>query len=315
MKGQYDEYKKGPLNDSPPDLLASLDRFSGELNGSFTATADGSHVRISVNRPASTKALIAKLGPMAAQMVAANPVGGPNPNPPPPPPPELKDIRTLAVNWVRDNNAFGPNAGMVNTVEKQLDQAVGFDKVGFVARYGSREMKSGKPTLLVGWNGDVFPLELTPEQGKQLGIQDNELGMAGISAGNGSDLGPGPQLGELSGLKIDGADGLDSDAPVKGTVGFHRLRPDAADEYYALRLTVLGPKTRITLYKRLGLNPFPKGDGAATLDFPALKADKAGLSGPVPALVEVLAYMDADQQGAPFVVSNAAVVLLAPAGK
>ncbi len=216
------------------------------------------------------------------------------------------------MDWVRDNNAFGPNGKLVDTVEKQMDQAVGFDKVGFVARYGAREMKSGKPTLLVGWNGDVFPLELTPEQGKQLDIKDNELGMTGIDAGSESDLGPGPQLARLSGMKIDHADALESAAPVKGTVAFHRLRPDAADESYAIRMTVLGPKAKVTLYQRLVGKPLPKGDGTLTLDFPAPQADKAGLTGPLPVLVEVAADVDAEQQGAPFVVSNAAATLIVP---
>ena len=313
LQDQYEDLAKG-LN-PPPDVRPLFDRFSGELNKSFTATADGSHVRIAMKRPGSTKDLLTKLGSLAPPMVGANPPPPPPPPPPdtpPAPPRELKDIRKLGVDWVRDNNAFGPKAGIVRTVEMQFDEAVGFDKVGFVARYGDREMKSKKPMLLVGWNGDVFPLELTPEQGKQLGIQINELGVTGIPAGD--DLGPGPERGELSDLKLDHADALDVAAPMKGTVKFHRLHPDAADEYYSLRLTVLAAKTRTTLYQPLDRNPLPKGDGTLTLDFAPLKAD-AGLSGPVPALVEVLAYSDIERQGPAFVVSNAAAELIVPAGK
>ena len=80
-------------------------------------------------------------------------------------------MRKVGLDWVREHNASGPGAKMLGIVEKQLDEAVGPLDAGFVAHYGAKELKSGKPTLLVGWNGDVFPLELTAEQGKQLNIR------------------------------------------------------------------------------------------------------------------------------------------------
>ena len=220
----------------------------------------------------------------------------------------MKDIRELGVAWVRDNNALGPNHKIVEDASKRLNDQVQFDQ-GFVATLGAKLVKSQKPTMLVGWNNEIFPLELTPEQGKQANIKDAVMGVAAVPTGN--DVGPGPPIGRLSALKLDHADALDGAARMTGTVQFHRSRPDAAEEYYSVRLMILGPKTRTTVYQHLKA-PLPKGDGLLALDFPPLNEDKAGLGGPTPVLVEVIAYFDAERQGPPLVVSNAVAGLVVP---
>jgi hypothetical protein len=302
LKQHYDDVKGGLLNGAPPDAPDLIDRFSSQLQKGFTAKAEGPHVRLSANRPAATKEAIAKLAPSAAQMFDAKPIPEPQPNP-------LRDIHDLGVEWVRGNNAFGPNHEIVDDTAKKLDDQVEAGQ-GFVATFGATLVKSRKPTMLVGWNGDVFPLELTAEQGKQAKVQDAEMAVQAVPAGD--DLGPTEAVGRLSALKIDHADALDGAAKMTGRVQFHRLRPDDANEYYSLRLMILGPKTRSTVYQHFR-TALPKGDGPLSLDFPSLGDNKLGVTTPVPVLVEVIAYLDPARQFKPIVVSNAVAELIVPA--
>ncbi|HVS37607.1 MAG TPA: hypothetical protein VMS17_18740 [Gemmataceae bacterium] len=313
LQSQYPKIRTAILNGAPPDVPPLVDQFCGDLNKSFAATANGSHVVISINQPAVTKDLVAKLGPMLRELTTGPAGNPPAPNPPPNLAPEVKDVREVGVQWVRDNNAFGPNDKIVDLASMRLNQQVGGDDGGFVAMFGARLMKSKTPTMLVGWNGEALPLTMTAEQAKLAGLADAVMTTRTLRAAD--DVGPEAPVGRLSDLKIEHAEALDGAAPLTGTVAFHRLRPDDADQVFSLRMVIPAGNSQITLYQHLRTR-LPKEDGTLTLDFPPADARSMGLlNGPTPVLVEVVAYLGAERQGKPLVASNPTAVLVAAAPK
>ncbi len=72
LRLHYGETRDGLLSAAPPDAAGVVDRFAADLQTSFTAKAEGTHVRLSVQRPAATKDLIAALAPVAPRLL-----GGP----------------------------------------------------------------------------------------------------------------------------------------------------------------------------------------------------------------------------------------------
>ena len=288
----------------PPDAGNLIDRFSGDLQKAFVARSEGSHVRLSVKRPAATKDLITALGPMGPRLLAAAPAPSIKPPREPRPAAPPGDAREQGVAWVRDNNAFGPDHKIVADARTRLTGQVR-EREGFLASLGPKLLKSQKPTYLVGWGGEVFALELSPEQAQQAGVA--EAAMVVQTVPPAADLGREDPLCQLSDLKIDGADALDPAAPIKGTVTCRRLRDDN-DDYYALRLSVLS-RSRVTLFDHLQVAELPK-QGPLAFSFPAPNQAGVAQTGPLAALVEVVGFRDSQGETLPIVLSAPTAVLL-----
>ena len=137
--------------------------------------------------------------------------------------------------------------------------------------------------------------------------------MTGIRAGD--DLGPGRPVGMLSDLRLDHADALD-DAAARDGIGAVPP-PSPRRRRRVLHRPPDGPQHQDARPddQHLTTKPLPRETGRCSWTSRLCKRHKAGLSGPLPVMVEVLAYGDSDRQGGAFVVSNAAAELIVPAGK
>ena len=145
------------------------------------------------------------------------------PRPPPMPAPPLAEVRELGAAWVRDNNAFGPDHKIVADAARQFKEQVKPGE-GFLPMLGPKVLKSQKATVLVGWGGAATPLELTPDQARQMSIADAGMVVQTLPASD-DDGGEDP-LAELSDLRFDRDDSPVGRQFLSGWASFVRLRSD-----------------------------------------------------------------------------------------
>src|SRR5207302_8140187 len=83
------------------------------------------------------------------------------------PPADRPDLKARVTAWLQENSRHGPDHAMVGQlsarVARQLDQGGGFE-VGL----GAGLLKSGTPTLLTAWDGELFVLPYAPAQARAL---------------------------------------------------------------------------------------------------------------------------------------------------
>jgi hypothetical protein len=73
-----------------------------------------------------------------------------------------KSDRERALEWVRDNNAFGPEHKLVKDVKAHLESLQGGH--GFKFEMGAGLVKSGKPAVLLGWRRGFWVFELSAKE-------------------------------------------------------------------------------------------------------------------------------------------------------
>jgi hypothetical protein len=322
LKQAYPQVRPGLLSDAPPDLAGPLGKLADDLVNGIGLTKDGARVSIGVDMPQGLPALMKKLGPLAEQLLGGQTQSTKSPPAPPaPPPPPLsppKDVRELAVAWFRDANRFGPTDRVVGPTDRvvglvkdMLNDQVRFGD-GFVLSLGPKLMKSEKPTLVVGWGEEVFPLELTAEQAAQSAVRGGEIGVRKIKAPD--DVGRYAEH-RLSGLKLD-RNTLDPGTRLTGSVPYQRLA-GKGEGFYSLRLTYLVGGTQVTAYSHLEGASLPRASGSLSFSFPSLDELKLKHEGPVVALVDLVMYFGPDRVGPVGVVSTpaAALIQIAPKGQ
>jgi hypothetical protein len=134
-----------------------------------------------------------------------------------------RETRDRAVAWVRAN---GAGRALVSGTAGDLDRGLAnFD--GYQLQFGSRLLKSGKPTVLAARYGDLFVFELTRDEEQAFGWAENRLGIVRFSKGEEPRRARPRVL--LSGLRIDHADRLPRDKRITGRVAFQVLQPVAPE--------------------------------------------------------------------------------------
>jgi hypothetical protein len=213
-------------------------------------------------------------------------------NPGQPEPPAAPSLRDRVAAWLA-GNAASPEK--VAEQEKELLAPLK-DGFGFTLALGDGVLKSKKPSLLVGWAGELLLFELSAEQTKALKLGDRDLRLNSFSEPPGRRAEKPPFA--LSDLKMT------SLMPkVVGTVVYRAGMAPAGPLVLRLAYPV-GSALRV---RRQTIEA--KGDsGTLMLNAQPLTTDDPQLSGPVVILVEVCS---AEAAGKPEVVlSNAAAVLV-----
>ena len=309
LKQHYDETRDGLLNGAPPDAEEHSSIASPlTCKRNFTAKTEGSHVQMSVKRPAATKDLIAWLGPHAKELLNPKPTMVPEGPPPPPLRPvlPLEDVRDLGAAWVRDNNVFGPDHKIVADAARQLHEQVKPGE-GFLLLLGSKILKSRKPTVLVGWGGEVLALELTPDQAKDISIIDAGMVVQTVPAAD--DDGREDPLGELSDLRFDMDDSPVGRQFIEGKTSYVRLRDET--EFASLRLTLVSGGKR-SILPSPGYSPFDRAGGERSFSWPTPK-DGPPRGKPLVAILEAVAYRNPNAQGKPIIASKPTAATRDPA--
>jgi hypothetical protein len=291
---------KAMLAGAPPDLTDPLFAAADSLLAGIDLRKDGARLVVSVKKPRGLDELPAKVAPLLreTQTAVARPARPVQPR---------KDFRDLTMDWVRTNNAFGPDHKIVANTIKKLE-SVGINQ-GFIYRLGSGLVKSGKQTLLCVWGDELFVFELTAEQSDRYPLEPAASTFTVVSA---DDLGRIPPEVRLSAPRIDNADRLDRAKKITGTVAFRRLGRGAGGGASSLRLVFYEGGTRAHMYSHsLGADA-AKDAGVFSFSFSALKGPGFDFkrTGPLVVFLDLVSFFDADRKGKPIVVSNPLVLLV-----
>jgi hypothetical protein len=250
----------------------------------------------------------------------------PGPVEPPPPPPvaepptpaavapaappvDRPDVKARVTAWLKENNRHGPGHAMVGQlsarVARQLDKGGGFE-----LSLGAGLLKSGTPTLLTAWDGELFVLPYSPEQARALDLTAQKVEFR--ETGSRRDPIRAPPLLELAQPRIDGADALDTSRKITGSVQY-RWREVFAGSY-ALRFRCTPGKQGTTryFYLKAGL---PAQDGAIAFTYGPLESAGPAYGGPVPVFFDVVNFTEPNRTDLVTVVSNpvATLVTIVPA--
>jgi hypothetical protein len=166
-------------------------------------------------------------------------------------------VRDLALAWVQAH-CFSSDVRKVFL--EDLDRALA-RSVGCSFILGRELTQCGRPYLVYCFCGELFTFPLTPRQAARLKVGDATLISAGGAAEQHHDPRPEP-LVRLEGVEVDGAESLDRETPIKGTLRYR------TDHWWDLPLAIQmvcesGGRTTMALYHHLVSLP----RGAGTVHF------------------------------------------------
>jgi uncharacterized protein (TIGR03066 family) len=218
-------------------------------------------------------------------------------------PGEGKSDREQALEWIRNNNAFGPDHQLVKDVKAFLDSFPDAAH-GFQLQLAADLVKSGKPTLLAGWRRGFWVFELSAEQSAK--VEKGALQRTMMK--------PLPDMGEvppdfaISPPVFDAGSSLPADRPLTGRLPFRNLGRESLG-YPSVRLTHW-PGTAVSISYSHYLSKFVgKEDKEFKFKFGSPR-ELGCASGPVLFVIDVVEFPDDARTGQPFVVSNPVAILV-----
>lgn len=289
------------LTRAAPDAAPAIRTVGDDLLAGVTLRQEDTHVRGSMRPSKGLPELARRLGPLVKDALPTEitlPVfAGPAPA-------TGNDMRALAVEWIKANGIPGAAAGLADQLGKQLTAQIKPGD-GFRLVLSGDLVKAGKPTVLLAWGGTLFPLELTEDEGKQLGVTARMFNLLPFAADP-----SGPAAFALSDLKVDGAAGLDPGKKISGSVTFQRKTKDAGQ--FALRGMVLRGNRWTTAFIRLPDAALAQERATANFSLRSLKETGLTTDGPAMLVMEMVTLAGPDGNAKVTVVSNAQVVLIRP---
>lgn len=286
-KQLYPHMREDLSKQMPPDLGKLVFGVVDELFANLALSKDGKMVSLDVKTPQGLAELPAKLGPMLAQLLDV----------------PKKEGHEQAVDWVRENNAFGPQdkivTDMANHLRKEADAGS-----GFFIRLGPKLVKSGRQTWLCTLRDDLFVFALTPEQEKLAPFKDLETVIITLTRsddmGQAKDVVLGPPVFEK-------ADSLDQGQKITGAVPFTPTRPNPDKQFLALRLYVVN--RGLASYQHLG-EYLPADKKALPFTFPSPKELGIQQTGPHLVVLELVTFFGPERRGKTLTLGNSVAVLL-----
>jgi hypothetical protein len=214
-----------------------------------------------------------------------------------------KSNRAQAVDWTRENNAFGANHKLVKDVQAFVDSLPSAAH-GFQLELSGNLVKSGKTTILAGWRRGFWTFELSAE----------ETAKRETSAMKKTTIKPLPDMGEvrpdfaLSPPVFEARAGVPADKHITGRLPFKNLDRESLG-YPSIRLTACAGSNVTICYSHYLSKFVGKDDKEFKFDFDSPKELGVGL-GPTVLLIDVVEFPDESRTGRPFVVSDPVAVLV-----
>lgn len=208
-----------------------------------------------------------------------------------------KAAREKAIDWLKLNNAFGPDHKIV------ADQAAVIDAELAAGRnvhlvFGKGLVKSGRATFVCVRDGTFFPVPLTADQDRAFDFP--RMSVVKQPAGKSGWRLTEPRA-QLHDLKVADADALDGAKKLAGTVRYRRLDDEAG--HYALRVQFIVGDVNLTGYHHLGQS-LPKSEGEFEFSFTAVLGQNRTHRGPLPVFVDLVSFATSDRQGEPAIAGN-----------
>lgn len=204
-------------------------------------------------------------------------------------PPSADSARQTIVEWLQNNNKFGPDSGFVNDMRQVAEEEIEKEmNVNFF--FGADLMESGVFKSLSLFNHRVMVFDMTPEQAAAM-----ELGSSSVTtSSSGSHGSPAEQQSfELSQLVVNSADAVGKNAKISGQV-FCKALGDTGSQEYALRISYRAAQGVSQFHY---LDTAPSSDGETiSFEFEAVNDEDAEtvFTGPVAMLFDIVTV---DQSG------------------
>lgn len=301
LKTLYPQLKPGILAAVPPPHAEVIGPVLDDLVAGIAVEQQNNHVVARIKKPKGFDQLLTEAGKMLPLLLAA---GAPSPNPVPPEP--GKDHRSQGIEWVRENNAFGPDHKLVKDVEEFLTKQVKDGLHFYQITLGAELAKSGKATILVGYRRKIWTFELTEEQA----VKFDKGGMLRTMVKPQPDAGPVGVEFEISNPVFDGGTTIRSDAEITGKLPFRLTKPRDSTGYISIRLTYWIGNTKAVSYSHYKSKFVGKDDKEFNFKYRSFKEDQENAGGPIVFLFDLVEFIDDQRTGDPFVVSNPVAVLV-----
>lgn len=167
-----------------------------------------------------------------------------------------KQQRNKAVDWIKKNNKFGPDHGIVNDMSTHIDEQT---QEGFNINlyFGKNLLKSGKFHSVHLWSGQFFQFDVTERQASTM-----DLGPLGVqtSTGKRQDKRATTPVFQLSELKLQSVKNgqTPGNKKLEGTVKCQLVGEFDESKSYALRM---GFRTDVNVMRFHYFDEKPNSDG------------------------------------------------------
>ena len=258
------------------------------------AVSPGAKVEIVESDKTSDKQKTAKVVQLACKVVKVS--AGPSD--------DVKVRQDRAVAWLRENDVIGPETQFVTTQAAKIAQCG--KGVEFQLQIGGALLKSGRPTILASWGGELFAVELSAEQAKSLGLGARMAVFLKEFEGN-SVRSQRPRV-RLEAPPADFPVTIDNTGTIKGVLPFKLL--DDGQANYVLRARGYTGKSQYTRYDHKIKRSFPADGKPIAFDFESAPEDPRITAGPLLMFIELCSYTGSDRRGEPVVISNCVPLLV-----
>ncbi|MBY0528203.1 MAG: hypothetical protein K2R98_32710 [Gemmataceae bacterium] len=181
--------------------------------------------------------------------------------------PATDAARNQMVEWMKANNAWGPNSGVVNTMRNEIDNDVR-DNRNYCVGFGNELTRSKKPYLLYSFSGQFYVFELTDTQARELEISPRGNSYSTLSVNR--DQRVAPSLVQIAKPSIDNARGIDGTKPLTGKVSLKLLNSLPANTAVRLCYSAGGSTSCLFHY----LDNLPQKDGEVSFSFKPINAER-----------------------------------------
>lgn len=214
----------------------------------------------------------------------------------------LAGTSDAAVEWIRKNNAFGPETQLVQDAARKL---AAFDAKGinFSLIYGGGLLKSGRVTEVMGHDGQCFIIAYTAEQSRQ--IDQNPRGMTAIPSRKALPRAPGTPV-RIGVPLLGGRPPWNASRRVNIAIPFRDIVGEARPEF-SIRMTYRIGDATTSVISHMGMDPRTLGRPFRTfMDGPGTRTAM-----PLIVLVDIVDTVgQRDERDASKVLSNTIPVIL-----
>jgi hypothetical protein len=147
--------------------------------------------------------------------------------------PDDETLRKETITWLKQKTTEKQaDESLIKALTKPVEE-VTKDGHNFTFMLGSEMTRNGKPVMVCGWMGELFPFTLSDSQARSVSLK-----ATGVTFNANRRYGKpaAKPAATLSELKITNADSLDGGKPIKGTVKVAVVRP--LKEFQNLRFRV-----------------------------------------------------------------------------
>ena len=176
----------------------------------------------------------------------------------------------------------------------------------FLFQIGGGLLKSGRPTILGSWSGQLFTFQLADEQARTLKL----TGMAVTAITrieNKNQRTPRPIV-KLETALVDNQMSIGESGRITGLIAFKTLE-EASGNFVMRARGNTGTIRRTSYDHNLGQSLPPDGK-PIEFDFPAVNYGGGSYTGPIVLFLELCSYPGPDRRGEPTVISNPVAIII-----